>query len=65
MTASGFPIPGAVSFFNAWNHWRRADLPLWRDPFGPPSSGRVRVLYLGRSPVKQPGFFLPFILPTV
>ena len=30
MTASGILYPRGRFFFNPWNHWSWADLPLWR-----------------------------------
>ena len=54
LTASGIPFPGPF-LSNVWNHWKWADLPLWRDPLGPPSSGCVRVLYRETEPGEAAG----------
>ena len=57
--ASESQSPGPF-LFNAWNHWRWADLPLWRDlSLAPRHQIACAYCIVGRSPVKQPGFFLP------
>lgn len=60
MTASGIPYPRGRFFFSPWNHWRWVDLSLWRDlSLAPRHQVACAYCIVGRSPVKQPGFFLP------